>query len=740
MPEQTSVEGTTVQNTQPDWGVQRQRAPRPNIVTIVLDDVGFSQLGCYGSAISTPNIDALAEEGVRLNNFHVAALCSPTRASLLSGRNHHAVGMGFLADFDTGFPGYRGAVTEKAALFPEMLRQDGYGTYAVGKWHLTPPSEMTPAGPFENWPTGRGFNKYYGFLWGEDDQWAPEIYQDQHYVGPPDVDDYHLSEDLAQRSIDYISDHISAAPDRPFYLYLALGACHAPHQAPLEYIDKYKGAFDHGWDEEREAVLERQKKLGIVPTDTRLPRSNSDVRAWDSLRPREKELYTRMQEVFAGFMEHTDDQIGRLLEFLNEQSILDDTIVVLLSDNGASGEGGRDGSANEYRYFLGLEDSFEDTYAQKDELGGPTTHNHYPSGWAQVGNTPLKMYKKFTYGGGVRAPLILRWPNGFKRRNYIERRFQHVVDIVPTLLDLINLESSTMYRGVEQMPLHGKSFARNLQSEIADTAARCQYFETAGYRAFYKDGYKAVANHQPGTDYSEDVWELYDLENDFSETKDLALKHPQLLKRLVSEWWVEAKRYGVLPLDDRMQDRIEARNPETKRAHYRFLPGVRIPNGAAGPDIGGRDFTITVSLREFEGLESGVLLAYGRRAAGFSLYMNDGVLNFEINAAGQRSTVTSDGRIEKGTTSLGMSLLSESDGAFVRLTADGTVIKTAPVVSSMPAGLGCLSLQVGYNAPSPVSSNYASPNEFTGQIKHADLELGEVQDATAAINAALRME
>lgn len=692
----------------------------PNVITIVLDDVGFGQLGCYGSSINTPAIDGLAEGGARFSNFHATALCSPTRAALLTGRNHHAVGVGFLADFDSGFPGYRGAVDPDAPMLSERLKQEGYGTYAVGKWHLAPPTDLSPAGPFNQWPTGRGFDRFYGFLGGEEDQWAPELWEDQHYAPLPDDVDYHLSADLVDRAQQYLSDHVSVAPERPFYMHLAFGAGHAPHHAPREYIDRYRGAFDHGWDVEREKVLARQIELGIVPSGTTLPASNPGVARWDALSDDQRRLYARMQEVFAAFIEYTDEQVGRLVEYLRENELLENTVIVLMSDNGASGEGGEHGSANEYRYFFGLEDRFEDSLAMIEELGGPHTHNHYPSGWAQAGNTPLRMYKKYNYAGGVRVPMLVHYPRRVTAAESVRHQFQHVTDIVPTVLHLLGLDPRDSSRADKQP--HGESFVDVLVDPTVEASKRTQYFETAGYRGIVKDGWKAVARHEPGSDYDEDDWELFSVSEDFAESNDLADERRDVVEKLVAQWWAEAEEHSVLPLDDRMQTRVDTRNTGMERARYRLLPGVRLPNGAAAPGFGGREFTLTVNLREVSEHENGVLVAYGRRAAGFVLFLADGRATFVLNRAGERTTIAADRRADAGTTQISLQLERTSDGACARLRYDGDVVAEASLPSLMPAGFGCLSLQVGYNSPSPVSDLYQAPARFTGKIHDAIIE------------------
>lgn len=739
--------GRTIADSIPAWApAHAERRGASNVIMIVLDDVGFGQLGCYGSSISTPNIDALAADGIRYSNFHVAALCSPTRASLLTGRNHHSVGVGFLADFDSGFPGYRGAVDPEVPMLPEILRDNGYSTYAVGKWHLTPPSQMTPAGPFGQWPTRRGFDRYYGFLGGEDDQWAPELWEDTHYAERPSADaGYHLSEDLIDRSMRYLSDHVSSVPERPFFLYLALGAGHAPHQAPREYLDRYTGRFDHGWDVERERILSRQIELGIVPEGTRLPPPNAGVAAWDELDADQRRLYARMQEVFAGFLEHADAQIGRLVDFLRDYGLLDDTMIVVMSDNGASGEGGAHGSANEYRYFLGLDDPFEDSLAKIDELGGPSTHNHYPSGWAQAGNTPLKMYKKFTYGGGVRAPFIINWAGHLRQCERVRSQFHHVSDVTPTILSALGIasERETSTDGSAHLGgFHGAAFDYTFTDADALGRKRRQYFETAGYRGIYLDGFKAIAVHTPGDDYDEDPWELYHLGSDFSETKNLADELPERLERMIAAWWQDAEEFQVLPLDDRMQTRVETRDVGRERSRYRMLPGTRMPNGSAAPGFNDREFTATVTLRGFRGDESGVLMSYGRRAAGFVLYMEDGEAVFHFNRAGDHTVIRSEAAAPAGTERVVLRLIRRPGGGRAVIEYDGHVAAEGALPSLFPAGLGCLSLQIGYNAPSPVSDAYVVPARFSGTIFDVVIEFDDkkLANESVALSALLASE
>jgi arylsulfatase len=720
--------GRTVADSVPHWPARR-RSGRPNVLLIVLDDVGFSQLGCYGSSIATPAMDELARNGLQYTNFHVAALCSPTRACLLTGRNHHAVGVGFLADYDTGYPGYRGEVTPAAATIAEVLRDAGYGTYACGKWHLTPPQHMTPAGPFRSWPTQRGFDRYYGFLWGEDDQYAPELWYDQHRVDPSPGPDYHLTEDLVTRAREFLSDHLTARPDDPFFLYVPLGACHAPHQAPVRYRQRYRGRFDHGWDVERQRVLDSQIAAGLVPEGTRLPPANPGVAAWADLDQDHREVYARFQEAFAAFMTHTDDQIAALLEFLRHNDTLDDTVVMLMSDNGASGEGGADGSANEYRYFLGLPDSFDETLDAIDDIGSERTHNHYPSGWAQAGNTPGRYYKKYTYAGGVHAPLIVHWPAGLQGASGVRRQFHHVVDVGPTIADLAGVSFPEQYRGLDQLPVHGTSMRYTFTEPDADSTRRRQYFETAGYRGIVDGGYKAIAVHEPGDDFAADRWELYDLAADPAECHDLAGQLPDVADNLQRLWWEEAAANGVLPLDDRMGGRVTTVDPASDGRRYVMLPGSRIMSTVVGPNFAARPFRITAELDEAPAAD-GVLLAYGRRAAGFAFYLHGGTLTMDYNLAGRHTLVRSAGPVPTSARALQMDVRDGAGGPEIVLLADGAELASAEIPQLMPAGLGCLSLQCGHNAPSAVSPDYRAPFRYPDGLRRVLIELGpRVADA-----------
>ncbi len=725
------------------WWPTRQQPPQdaPNVLVIVLDDVGFAQLGCYGAPFETPHMDALAENGTQYSNFHVAAMCSPTRASLLTGRNHHSVGMGCLADFDTGYPNQTGAVSHDAATLAEMLRPHGYHNYCVGKWHLAPYHSVTPVGPFDQWPLGRGFDHYYGFLWGETDEWRPQLWRDNHSCETPLRDGYHLSEDLADEAIRNISDVISSGSANPFFMYLAFGAGHAPHQAPQTYIDKYRGRFDEGWDVVREQVLRRQIELGVVPEGTKLSPRNDDVAAWESLGADERRLYARMQEVFAGYMEHTDAQIGRLMDFLQTEGLIDNTLVVLLSDNGASGEGGKSGSWNEYRYFLGLPDDLAENIAAIDKLGGPAAHNHYPTGWAQAGNAPGKYYKKFTHAGGIRTPLIIQWPDGSVGGG-IQKEFRYVTDLVPTVLDAIGVDAPEYVNGIQQMPIHGHSFSDSLRGETQSDRGP-QYFEMIGNRAMWRDGWKAVTRHIEGTQFEEDVWELYDIANDFSETNNLADQHPDILAELRELWWVEAWKYGVLPLDDRLQGRADVRRQtnEPERRLWRFLPGTSPIMSQAGPDFYDRSFTVTATISRATLDGCGVLMAQGHRANGWSLFVKDNHLMLDYNLAGRHTILKSSTEIPVGECTLIWNMVrSGSARAAATLLIDGHEV-AASEFPTIPSWFGPHSVQCGRNAPSPISAEYDSPFAFTEVLRHVSIELaddkerGEGVDLRAALGS-----
>ncbi len=464
------VIGRTTDESSEAWPAPvRAKKGTPNVLFVVLDDTGFGNLGCYGSPIETPNFDALAADGLRFNNMHTTALCSPSRACVVTGRNHHSNGMACITEFATGYPGYNGIMPFENGMLSEMLLEHGYNTYMVGKWHLTPSNQETAAGPYDRWPLARGFERFYGFLGGDTSQWYPDLVYDNHQVEPPATPEegYHLTPDLIDKSIEFIADARQIDPDKPFYLHLCFGATHAPHHVPKEWADKYAGQFDDGWQAYREKTLARQKELGIVPAGTELSRHDPDVPDWDSLPAEARKLYSRMMEVFAGFLSHTDHHLGRLLDYLRAQGLLENTIVMVISDNGASAEGGPTGTTNEAQFFNNAQEPLEESLAVLDEIGGPKHFNHYPWGWTNAGNTPFRRWKRETYRGGACDPFIVSWPAGIKAKGEVRNQYAHIIDMVPTVLDLLGLEPPAAIRGVTQSPLQGVSFAHTLDDGAA---------------------------------------------------------------------------------------------------------------------------------------------------------------------------------------------------------------------------------------------------------------------------------
>ena len=612
------VIGKTDKDSKPSFATPlRPKAGSPNIVYIVLDDVGFSDLGVYGSEIHTPNIDRLALGGLRFNNFHTRAICSPTRAALLTGRNSHSVGVRTVADILNGYPNDRGRITPHATTLAEVLRSAGYGTIAVGKWHLVPGYETTEAGPFDNWPLQRGFDHYYGFLGGLTDQYHPDLVQDNTHVDYPRRPQYHLSEDLVDHSITYIRNEQTTAPNRPFFLYLAFGAAHAPHQVPKPYIDKYVPVFEKGWDKTREDRIARQKQLGVIPANTQLAPRNEGVKPWDSLSADEKRLFVRYQAAYAGFLEHADEQIGRLVDFLQGAGQLDNTLLVLISDNGANYEGGFEGWTNYVYGYSALSGLFpgRSTVPQGlkefDDIGTDRNTTNYPRGWAMAGNTPFKLYKEFVHGGGVNDPLIIHWPKGIQDRGAIRQQFTDVIDITPTVLDITGLKAPEVYHGIPQKPVEGASIAATFNSASAPDARHVQYFEQLGNRAIWNDGWKLVTEHKDGVDFDSDRWELYNLKEDFSETNDLASTNPAKVDELKKLWWREADKYGVLPLDGRgVKDLRSLLAPPPGHTTLTLYPGqARIPARAAGTALGG--FSLTANVNRTGADSEGVLLSVG---------------------------------------------------------------------------------------------------------------------------------
>jgi arylsulfatase len=711
--------GKTAADSTPWWPIEAgPKKGAPNILWVLFDDVGFSDLGCYGSPIDTPVIDALADEGLRFTSFHTTAMCSTTRAALLTGRNHHSVGMGCLANFDSGYPGYRGKISKEAGTLAEMLRPAGYRNYMLGKWHVTALTETGPTGPFDGWPLGRGFDRYYGFMDAETDQYAPELVRDNTPIDAPGsyADGYHLTADLVDQAIRYIADHTANAPGTPWFTFLAFGACHAPHQAPRDLILKYDERFADGWDAERERRLARQKAMGLVPENTRLPPRNDMVRPWADHGEDEQRLFRRLQGAYAAMLEHADQHLGRLIAFLEAAGVKDDTLIVVMSDNGASQEGGPLGFVNAMGPYNGKPEPMAEKLDRIDDIGGPDTHSNFPWGWAMASNTPLKRYKQNTHGGGIRDPLVISWPKGVAARGEMRHQFRHASDLAPTLLELAGVTPPQTIAGVVQIPIEGVSFAACL-GDVDPPRGRPQYFEMFGHRGLWKDGWKAVAYHPPGTPYDADVWELYHLEQDFSEFEDLAAAEPQRLAALVEEWWRQAEAHQVLPLDDRFAPRIveNAKRFHGPRKAFTFHAGMGHLATDVAPDVRSRAFVIEAHAQLSEA-DEGVLIAHGDATCGYSLFMRDGRLVYDMNVGGRHAATTSDRPIPAGHRRLGVAVRTVNHQREITLLIDGKAAGAGSTDLGFHNFISWSGLDIGRDRGSPVA-DYAAPFEFTGKLE-----------------------
>ena len=738
--------GTTWRDSVPEPASARTKPGRPNVLIVLLDDVGFSDLGCYGSEIPTPALDRLATEGLAYSEFHVTAMCSPTRAAMLTGRNAHAVGMGIISEWSVGFPGYRGYVTPHAATLAEVLGDEGYATYLVGKWHLTPKRDISPSGPFRHWPLGRGFQRWYGFHTSFADHWRPDLVEDNRFLDAPSGDGYFLTTDMTDRTIGMLRDHASSAPDRPFFMLWAPGACHWPHHAPAGVMERFRGRYDGGWDGVREARLARQIELGVVPLDTRLPPPNPDVLPWSDLTADQRRFAARLQEAYAAFMAHTDAELGRVLAELDALGIADDTLVIALSDNGASPEGGAVGTFDNRKHRLYAPEEDAERIGNLDAVGSEAAFNHYPLGWAQASNTPLKWYKKDTHGGGVRSPLIVRWPRGLEGATGWRRQFHHVVDVAATVLEAAGATMPETRAGAPQLPMDGVGMAYSFHDPDAPSRRPHQYFELFGDRAIWRDGWKAVTHHDPGSDFDKDRWELYHLPTDFAEVHDRASERPDVLEALRSLWWREAKRNDVLPLDDREAERIAGMAEPPPDRPLRFYPATSPISRMALPDMGG-PWVLSAEVDMADGAH-GVILAMGGRFAGFTLFLDgEGRACFDYRfsheetydltgpalapgrrrievAFGHEASATGGGQSGKDGTTWSASLrIDGRDGGRM------DVPRRWPGVALLGA------LHCGRDPGAPVSARYASPNPCTAAIAHAEIAFSSDVSPDAAVTA-----
>jgi len=718
------------------WWPEAVRPPAdaPNVVVVLLDDVGFAQLGCFGSDIDTPTFDGLATGGLRYTNFHTTALCSPTRACVLTGRNHHSVGMGRITDLATGFPGYHARIGKEHGFLSEMLVPHGYAAYAVGKWHLTPDEEQHLGASRARWPLGRGFERFYGFFGGETHQFAPSLVHDNHRVAPPRSweEGYHLTEDLADRAIEYLADLRHAEPDKPFFLYLCPGACHSPHHAPPDWIDRYRGRFDDGWDAWRDATLARQVATEVLAPDTELSPRPEWVPAWDSLPPEQRRLFARFQECFAAFLSHADHHVGRVLAFLAETGDLDNTLVFVLSDNGASSEGGATGSVNDARPWNLAPRTVEEGVARIDELGGPTVHNNYPWGWTVAGNTPFRRWKREVHEGGVADPLIVSWPAGIAARGEVRRQYVHAIDLVPTVLDVAGVGAPVELEGIAQSAIEGVSFAPTFADASAPSRRETQYYEMFGCRALYHRGWKAVV-YRPIFDqrvaFDDDPWELYDVETDPVECRDLAEVHPEKLRELVERWWVEAARHNVLPLDNAPFDHVfgEARPYHRSRDRYVYYPHAGPVTEEAAVNVRNRSHTITAEVTIPDEGAEGIVAAQGSLFGGYVLFVQGGRLRYVHSFVGlEEHRVVSTAEVAPGERVLGFRFTKTGEHAGVgTLLLDGASVGEVEIPHFTPTrfsitgeGLCC-----GYDIGMPVVDDYRPPFPFSGTLRRVVVEV-----------------
>jgi arylsulfatase len=716
----------------------------PNVVIVLIDDIGFGHSESFGGPIRTPTLEALAGNGLRYNRFHTTALCSPTRTALLTGRNHHVNNAGAIMEVATAFPGNTGIRPKSVAPLAEILRLNGYSTAAFGKYHETPPWEASVSGPYDRWPTGSGFDKFYGFIGGETNQWAPAVYDGVTRVETPHDPNYHFTTDMTNRAIAWTRFQQALTPDKPFYVYFATGATHAPHHAPKEYIAKYKGKFDQGWDKLREETLARQIERGVVPAGTKLTARPAEIPAWDSLTADQKKLFARQMETFAGFAEHTDHEVGRLVEAIRDMGELDNTLFFyIVGDNGASAEGGPDGSYNEILALNGIVSDVSSQLSHIDDWGGPSTFPHFAIGWALAGNTPFQWTKQVaSHFGGTRNGMVIHWPARIKNAHgEVRSQFHHVVDVAPTVLDSAGLPEPTMVNGTKQYPMDGVSMVYTFDDPEAADRRTTQYFEMFGNRAIYHEGWVAATRHSipwlmvpqlPAFD--QDRWELYNVAEDFSQANDLAAQNPQKLKELQDLFTQEAIRNHVFPLDDRRAERFDARiagRPDLigSRTSLTLNEGMTGITENAFINIKGRSSAITAEIQVPNGGANGVIIAQAGRFGGWSLYMKGGRVNHVYNFGGlQRTTISSPRALSPGRHTILYEFAYDGgkpgSGGMSRLSVDGKRVGEARVPRTMPfVYSGDEGVDVGMDNETPVTEDYRQgANRFTGRILKVTVE------------------
>ncbi|NED94049.1 arylsulfatase [Phytoactinopolyspora alkaliphila] len=722
----------------------------PNVLVVLVDDMGFGAPSAFGGPCRMRTADRLAENGLRYSRFHVTAICSPTRQALLTGRNHHSVGMGVTTEMASAAPGYTGIRPRSAATLAQVLSGNGYNTGAFGKWHQTPARDVSPAGPFDRWPTGEGFEKFYGFMCAEMNHWYPVLFDGTTPIEPQQrpEDGYHLSEDLVDQAIGWIGNQKALKPDVPFFAYVPFGATHAPYHVPTEYREKYRGAFDHGWDRQREITLERQRELGVVPQDAELAPWADGVPHWDELGDEERRSAASLMELYAGFAEHTDDQVGRLVDALEDMGELDNTLIFyILGDNGASAEGGLGGTLNEHRFASGIPDTAEFINAHDDALGDATTHAHYPVGWALAMNTPYQWTKQVaSHFGGIRDGLVVHWPEGIEERGGIRNQFHHVIDVMPTILEAAGLPHPISVNGVAQQPIQGASMLYSFNDSEAPERRRLQYFEMVGHRGIYHEGWMAVTRHgvpwemvQDGaaSSYDDDVWELYDTNVDWTQAHDLAADHPGKLRELQQLFLIEAAKYNVFPLDDRMTERENPKEAgrldlfgDRRSVTFRG-PGLRLTEETA-PNVKNRSHTITATVEVPREGASGVLVAQGGRFGGWSLYVDAGRPKYAYNYFGLTvHTLTAPEPLTVGRHEIQLDFAYDGggvgQGGTARLLVDGRKVAEGRVDATIPYYFAFdETFDLGVDRASPVTDDYPiADNHFTGRLCTVRVDLGD---------------
>ena len=732
-----------IRDSKADWGpYTATRAPEgaPNILVVLYDDTGLAAWSPFGGRINMPTLQKLADQGLMYSQWHTTALCSPTRSTILTGRNHHVNGFAAISEATSGFPGQHGRLPQQCATIGQILQDGGWSTFWVGKNHNVAEQDVASGASRKQWPLAQGFDRFYGFLGGETNQWYPDLVEDNRFIEQPypPEDGYHLSKDLADQALQMIRDQKASNPSKPWYMWFCPGANHAPHHAPKDYIEKYRGKFDDGYEAYREWVLPRMIEKGILPKGTQLTPINpmpedmanpaDAVRPWETLKPEEKKLFSRLAEVYAGFSEYTDAQVGRIIDYLEQSGQLDNTLVFYAADNGASGEGSPNGSVNENKFLNGYPDELSENLKLLDVLGGPDTYEHFPTGWAVAFSTPFKMFKRYSeYSGGTCDPLVVSWPKGIKSRGEVRSQYHHSTDIVPTILEACGLEMPKVYNGVEQYPLAGVSMKYSFDAKEAPTQKKRQYYAMLGTRGIWENGWRASSVHAPLSGrghFDKDQWELYHVDVDRSESTDLAKKHPEKLEALVKAWFEEAEKNLVLPLDDRTALEVittERPSEEATRTRYVYYPGTSpVPEGVA-VNVRGRSYKIVADV-DITANASGIIFAHGSRFGGHSLFIKDRKLCYVNNFLGikpEQKFVS--GVLAPGKHVLGVEFIREKAGAYkeslgtAKLYVDEKVVAQGP----MRAQVGKFTLSgdglcIGFDSGDNVSQEYKTPARFTG--------------------------